>query len=129
MHMISVHFGPNQLVWALMYKDEKSAAAAEVLIDDFMSQQHLTQQIAAGRMLSINDDYGQKARFVAGSIHGYLLEDLDLTQEATIKKAIHHEITKVKAQTRARNDATLKAAGLGQGLPSFDPMAGRQFSS
>ncbi len=76
----------------------------------------------------IEDEFGQSASISVASIHGLLLEDLDLTQESIIQKALHQERTKVKAITRARSDATLKAAGIGSGMPSFDPMQNGRFS-
>lgn len=128
MHMLSIHFGPSQMVWMLAFKEEKSALEVEMKIVDFMSRQHLTQQIADNLMLTVTDDFGQRAHLVAGQIHGMLLEDADYSQEAMIQRHIHSERTKVKAHQRVSNDPVLKAAGLGQRMPSFDPMVNGRFS-
>lgn len=128
MHMLSIHFGPNQIVWGLLFKDKEKAEASEQVVLDFMNQQHLTQQIAAGRLLTVEDDYGQRAHLVAGSIHGVLVEDCDYTQEGAIVKHLHNQRTQVKAQSRVQNDPALKAASLGNGIPRFDPMQGGRFS-
>jgi hypothetical protein len=77
-------------------------------------------------MLTIEDDFGQRAHLAAGSIHGVLAEDCDLTQEAAIQRHILQQITNAKAQVRVRNDPVLKASNLGTGY-QFNPMAnGRQ---
>lgn len=129
MHTLSIHFGPAQMVWMLCFKEAKEASAAEALITSFMSSQHLTQQIADNRMLTVTDDYGQRAHLVAGQIHGMLLEDAEYSQEAMIQRAVHGERTKVKAGQRAANDPVLKAAGIGVGgVPRFDPMLNGRFS-
>lgn len=128
MHTLSIHFGPSQLVWMLCFKEEKVARAAEATIANFMSSQHLTQQIADNRMLTVTDDFGQRAHLVAGQIHGMLLEDADYSQEAMIQRHIHNQRTQIKAQQRASNDPVLKAAGLGQRMPAFDPMMNGRFS-
>ena len=128
MHMLSIHFGPNQIVWGLLFKDKEKAEAAETSVLAFMNKQHLTQQIADSRMLTVEDDYGQRAHLVAGSIHGALVEDCDYTQEGVILKHLHNQRTQVKAQTRMQNDPALKAAALGQGVPRFDPMQNGRFS-
>lgn len=127
MHMLSIHFGPNQLVWGLIFK-EKDKAAAETSKILMAMHETTTSTFAPTRCVLIEDDYGQSASIVIGGIHGILLEDCDLTQESTIQKALHQERTRVKAQMRAQNDATLKAAGLSQRMPQFDPTANGRFS-
>lgn len=129
MHVLSIHFGPNQLVWALMFKEAAQATEAETKVLGFMSSQHLTQQIADNAVLTVTDDFGQRAHLRAGSIWGVLIEDADYSQEAVIQRAIHNERTKVKAQQRAGSDPVLKAAGLGRGVPQFDPMMNGRFTS
>lgn len=128
MHTLSIHFGPSQLVWMLCFKEAKDADVAETKIMSFMSSQHLTQQIADNRMLTVTDDFGQRAHLVAGQIHGVLVEDADYSQEAMIQRHLHSQRTQVKAQQRAGNDPVLKAAGLSRGMPAFDPMQNGRFS-
>ncbi len=110
MHTLSIHFGPSQLVWMLCFKEAPAAMAARQKVVDFMSRQHLTQQIADNLLLTVTDDYGQHADLVAGTIHGMLLEDADYSQEAMIQRHIHNQRTQIKAQQRASNDPVLKAA-------------------
>lgn len=128
MHMLSIHFGPSQMVWGLLFKEKERGERTEKEALEFMRSQHLTQQIADNRMVTLEDDFGQRCHLVSGAIHGVMLEDCDLTQESYIQKALHQERTRVKAQTRARGDAVLKAAGMGAQMPSFDPMANGRFS-
>ena len=128
MHMLSIHFGPNQVVWGLLFKEKEKAEAAASTLRSAMHATK-TESFSATQCVFVEDDYGQAASIATTSIHGILLEDCDLTQESTIQKALHQERTRVKAQTRAQGDPTLKAAQLGQGMPRFDPMQNGRFSS
>lgn len=127
MHKLSINTGST--VWALLFKEQASADAVEQAALGFMTMQHLTQTTAGDKVLTVEDDYGQRAHLVAGSIHGVLSEDLDLVQEAMIRMHLLNQQTNVKAQQRLQNDPTLKAASLGNnGGMMFDPMARRRFS-
>lgn len=127
MHKLSINTGST--VWALLFKEKEGVDAVERAALKLMTMQHLTQTTAGDKVLTIEDDYGQRAHLVAGSIHGVLSEDLDLVQEAMIRMHLLNQQTNVKAQQRLQNDPTLKAASLGNnGGVMFDPMAGRRFS-
>lgn len=127
MYKLSINAGLN--VWALLFKDKDNADKAEESVLGFLRTQHLVQATANTRLLTLEDDYGQRAHIVAGSLQSMLLEDLDLTQEAMIKLHLHNQHTQIKAQQRVNSDATIKAASLGNGGGvMFDPMAGRRFS-
>lgn len=126
MYKLSINVGTN--VWALLFKEKEGADKAEESVLGFMQQQHLVQS-PVGRMITLEDDYGQRAHVIAGGLQAVLLEDLDLTQEAMIKLHLHNQHTQIKAQQRVNSDATIKAASLGNGAGMvFDPMAGRRFS-
>lgn len=127
MHKLSVNTGVT--VWALLFKDKEGADAAEEKALGFMRMQHLTQQTADNRMLTLEDDYGQRANVTAGALLAILSEDLDLTQEAMIRLHLLNQHTQIKAQQRIANDPTIKAAQIGQRMPSFDPMQNGRFSS
>jgi hypothetical protein len=124
MHMLSINTGST--VWALLFKEKEKADAAEASALAFLRMQHLTQQTVDNRVITIEDDFGQRAHLVAGGMHGVLVEDCDLTQEAAIQRHILQQITNVKAQTRVRNDPVLKAANLGTGYQFNPVMNGRQ---
>lgn len=123
MHMLSIHFGPNQVIWGLLFKDKEKAEAETAKIRMVLIGSPGVSTFSPLQCVQVEDDFGQSASISIASIHGILLEDCDLTQESTIQKALHQERTRVKAQTRARGDAVLKAAGLGQSMPSFNPQA------
>lgn len=127
MYKLSINTAGN--VWALLFKDKDNADKAEETVLGFLRTQHLAQATADMRMMTLEDDYGQRAHIVAGSLQSVLIEDLDLTQEAMIKLHLHNQHTQIKAQQRVQSDATIKAASLGNGGGvMFDPMAGRRFS-
>ncbi len=127
MYKLSINTGGN--VWALLFKEKDGAEAAEQAVLGFFRTQHLPMAIGDTRLITLDDDYGQRAHVVAGSLQAVLLEDLDLTQEAMIKMHLHNAHTQIKANQRVAGDATIKAASLGNGGGvMFDPMAGRRFS-
>lgn len=127
MYKVSINVGAH--VWALLFKDKDEAERAEKNALAFLQAQHLVQQTANERVILFEDDFGQRAYVAAGSLSGFLLEDLDLTQEAMIKLHLHNQHTQIKANQRVASDPTIKAAQLGNGAGMmFDPMANRRFS-
>lgn len=127
MYKLSINTGAQ--VWALLFKDKDGVDKTEDTILTFLRTQHLPLVTFDSRMIMVEDDYGQRAHIVAGSLQSVLIEDLDLTQEAMIKLHLHNQHTQIKAQQRVNSDATIKAASLGNGGGvMFDPMAGRRFS-
>lgn len=128
MHTISIHFGPNQLVWALVFKNKEPAEICEKALLAFMNTQHLTQQIADQRVLTLEDEFGQRVHIPSGEIRGVMMEDCDYSQEAAIVRSLHNARSQAKFQQRARSDATIKAVSMGGGMPSFDPMANGRVS-
>src|SRR5882672_7545366 len=127
MYKLSINTAGN--VWALLFKDKDGADKTEESVLGFLRTQAFSQTVAGERVLTLEDDYGQRAHIVAGSLQSVLIEDLDLTQEAMIKLHLHQQHTNIKAQQRVASDATIKAASLGNGGGvMFDPMAGRRFS-
>jgi hypothetical protein len=127
MYKLSINVGAQ--VWALLFKEKEGAETNEQAVLSFLRMQYLVQAPTDSRVLTIEDDYGQRAHIVAGMLQAVLVEDLDLTQEAMIKLHLHNQHTQIKAQQRINSDATIKAASLGNGGGvMFDPMAGRRFS-
>ncbi len=128
MYKLSINVGAH--VWALLFKEKEGADKAEEAVLGFLSGWHQhVQGVTDTRRLTVEDDYGQRAHIVAGSLQSVLVEDLDLTQEAMIKLHLHNQYTQLKAQQRVASDPTIKAASLGNsGNMIFDPMAGRRFS-
>ena len=127
MYKLSINTAGN--VWALLFKEKDGAEKSEESALAFLRMQSFSQTTAGERVLTLEDDYGQRAHVVAGSLGAVLVEDLDLTQEAMIKLHLHNQHTNIKAQTRVQNDPQLKAAALGQRAPMFDPMQNGRFSS
>ncbi len=127
MYKLSINVGTN--IWALLFKEKDGADKAEEAVLGFLKTQRLTLQAADTRILTVEDDYGQRAHIGAAMLQAVLIEDLDLTQEAMIKMHLHNAHTQIKANQRVASDSTIKAASLGNGGGvMFDPMAGRRFS-
>ena len=114
MYSLSIHFGPNAMVWALLFKDKERALA-----------HYSAYETAKGRKLPgryiVDDDFGQQASVELDSIHGVMLEDLDLVEEARILRSLANARGEVKARQRASTDPVIRQAQQGPSVlqPNF----------
>jgi len=110
MYSLTIHFGPNAMVWAFMFKDKKNADFAYSLASN-----------PPGQHMTVEDDFGQQASFKVSDVHGMMLEDLDLVEEARILRSLANARGEVKARQRASTDPVLRAAQQGPSVltPSF----------
>jgi hypothetical protein len=113
MYSLTIHFGPNAMVWSFLFKEKEAAEKARVHTveggvlheEDFM----------------IEDDFGQKASFHKETVHGVLLEDLDLVEEARILRSLANARGEVKARQRATSDPVIRAGMQGGGPSVITP--------
>ena len=96
MYSLTIHFGPNAMVWSFLFKEKEKAEEA---YNDALNSNGF----------SISDDYGQTACFKSGP-HGVLLEDLDLVEEARILRSLANARGEVKARQRAATDPVIRQA-------------------
>ena len=115
MYSLTIHFGPNAMCWSFLFKEKETAASS------FM---RASQQIDSATHLSICDDFGQEGTFGYASVHGSLLEDLALVEEARISRSLYNARGEVKARQRAMTDPVIRTAG--QGPAVLQPQFGRQ---
>lgn len=108
MYSLSIHFGPSPVPAQFLFKDKEKAEAAYKQIDT---------HIKTGHMSRIEDDFGQVGTI--GSIHGYILEDMDLGEEARIQRGLSQARGQAKANERARTDPILMRAAAQQRSPSM----------
>ena len=114
MYSLSIHFGPNAMVWALLFKDKERALA-----------HYSAYETAKGRKLPgryiVDVDFGQQASVELDSIHGVMLEDLDLVEEARILRSLANARGEVKARQRASTDPVIRTAQQGPSVlqPNF----------
>jgi len=99
MFNLTICFGPTGTIWAFLFK-EKPASDCAVL--DISHSKDMS--------VTVNDDFGQKGFFEKGSIHGFILENLDQIEQARIQRALADERVKAKFMQAARSDATIMAA-------------------
>lgn len=109
MYSLTIHFGPNAIQWQFLFKEKEKAENA---VRDFSNPAELT----------IIDDFGQHASIGREQIHGILLEDLDLVEEARILRSLSHARGEVKARQRALTDPVIRTANTG--APVLTPMGG-----
>jgi hypothetical protein len=115
MYSLTIHFGPNAMSWALLFKDKERAFSY-----------YSAYETAKGRNLPgryiLEDDFGQHLSLELNSVHGILLEDLDLVEEARILRSLANARGEVKARQRAATDPTIRQAQQGPSVlqPRFN---------
>jgi hypothetical protein len=109
MHSITVIFGPASL--RFLFKTKEKAEAHKNFRTD-----HPTQD------LIIDDDFGTHAEIKALSIHGIIIEDMDVSKLAGVELMLHNTRIQAAAQHRAQSDPGLRAAR--QGPAVISPMGG-----
>jgi hypothetical protein len=108
-HRMTVVFGPTSL--GFLFKTKEKADAHRNFRTD-----HPTQD------LIIDDDFGSHAEIKAMSIHGIIIEDLDVSKLANVEMMLHEARSRSSAQHRAQSDPALRAVR--QGPSVLTPMGG-----
>lgn len=117
MHLLTIVFGPSATSWALLFKSPEAADRAVIDLEKPDSS-----------VVTIIDDFGQRATLKAESIHGFMLEDMEQSKLAQIERGLHFERTKARANQMAQSDPVLKNAAMMQGPAMLSPMGGNRFS-
>ena len=116
MYSLSIYFGPNAMVWALLFKEEARAGAAyNAYVGNKMDGTKADILIGA-------DDFGQSYAIPFNDIHGVLLEDLDLVEEARIQRSLAEAHVKVKLDQRAKTDPLIRQAMSNQSPSILSPV-------
>lgn len=108
MHSLSVIIGPA--IWVLAFKTEEKAREIHTYIADHAGD--------ADTRLVVTDDFGQTMTLRCASVHGLLLEDLDVSKEAVIERMIHNAKVQAEAQAKASRDSSLRHAAHGPAVLS-----------
>lgn len=116
MYSLTIHFGPNAICWALLFKEEEKAKAAYDKILKISGSYEDTR---------VTDDFGQTLN-IPSVVHGILFEDLDQVEAARIQRSLAEERCKVKLMAAAKNDPVIGEAIRQQqrGAPVLTPMGG-----
>lgn len=116
MYSLTIHFGPNAICWAFLFKDKEKV---ESIFD-------LLTALDPAKSMSFEDDFGQRGWFEQTEVRGVLLEDLDLIEAARIQRSLAEERCKVKLMAAAKNDPVIGEAIRQQqrGAPVLTPMGG-----
>ena len=99
MFSLTICFGPAATSWALMFKTKAAADEVWTTIrtsDPFTAVAH-------------TDDFGQTCFVTKQGVHGLMLEDLDLTKQAHIQRALHHAHMQAEGQSAAAADPVLRS--------------------
>jgi hypothetical protein len=119
MYSLTIHFGPNAVAWALLFKNEEKARDAYNTFVDY----HVN--LATGGAIIGSDDFGQAYAIPFNEIHGICFEDLDQTEAARIQRSLAEERCKVKLMAAAKSDPVIgEAIRRSQGAPVLTPMGG-----
>ena len=109
MYSLTIHFGPNAMVWSFMFKEKPN-------FESLKSEMH-----SGASCFNITDDFGQNGYFRCKEVHGMMLEDLDLVEEARIQRSLYNARGEVKARQRAATDATIRQGMGNQGASVLTP--------
>lgn len=102
MYSLTIHFGPNAICWAFLFKEKERAA------DAFAKAMKAVDGSEAS--IRIEDDFGQMCIIESEEFHGALLEDLDQIEAARIQRALAEERCKVKLMAAAKADPVIRQA-------------------
>jgi hypothetical protein len=106
MYSLTICFGPTATSWAFLFKERKEA-------EDHASSFYLRETSSnppKHDIVWITDDFGQAGFVNINSIHGVIIEDLDLTEQARIERSMVDARAQTKFNARAQDDPTIKAA-------------------
>ena len=117
MYSLSIHFGTT-IIWTFLFKDKERAEVAYF--------EAINDNNAEAR---IEDDYGQRASINRENLHGVMLEDMNLLEEAVIQRSLFQARTQAKYNDRAKTDATIRAAMSRQQPSMITPFGNGQFGS
>ena len=73
MYSLTIHFGPNAMTWAFLFKEKEKAVSIFELLSD----------LDPAASMTFEDDFGQLGHMDQCEIRGLLLEDLDLIERAS----------------------------------------------
>ena len=111
MYSLTIHFGPNAVCWAFLFKDKEKADAYLKATGTELDFPKIT----------IEDDFGQTCIFDQRAIHGALLEDLEAVETARIQRSLAEERCKVKLMNAAKTDPVIGPAMRGAGAQVLAP--------
>jgi len=111
MYSLTIHFGPNAMVWSFLFKDKEPAESAARCVQENKSK---------GDGTWLKDDFGQEAT-ISLPIHGVMLEDLEAVMEARIYRSLDNARGEIKAKQRASTDPVIRTAQQGPSVltPGF----------
>ena len=112
MYSLTIHFGPNAMVWAFLFKEHEKAK----------QWAYAARNSTAPPQIVIEDDFGQIAKINTADIHGVLFEDLEQSEEARIQRSLAEARTRVKLEARAKTDPTIRQAMGAQGPGVLTPV-------
>lgn len=110
MYSLTIHFGPNAVCWQFLFKDKERVSTYTQIFEKGVA------------FVDLSDDYGQSANIKMTTVHGWLLEDLDLVEEAQIQRSLVNARAQAKLNSRASQDPTLRAAQAMRGPAMIQPM-------
>lgn len=99
MFSLAISFGPQGMVWSLLFKDEARARAALQTIE-------LGTDAA---ILHVVDDFGQEVSIMHRSYHGALIQDLDQMIESRIQHSLNDAKAQARFNQRAKTDPEIRA--------------------
>lgn len=115
MYSLTIHFGPNAMVWSLLFKEEEKAAAI------FNAYMNFEISENTKGMLIGSDDFGQSFAMPIDQVAGMMIEDMEQVMEARIFRSLDNARGEIKAKQRAATDPVIRSAQQGPSViaPNF----------
>src|SRR5258705_604682 len=125
MYSLSIHFGRNAMVWQFLFREEKKAGKMSNAYLSYRTNKFDEQREDT---LIGTDDFGKIYAIPFKEISGMMIEDLDLLEEARIKRSLSNARGQAKYNERAKTDPMIRT--LTRQQPSMlTPFNNRQLGS
>lgn len=106
--MYSLTIAVGNTVWALMYREKDVAEGAFKTLREFYSGSPADTFSKPGGVY-LQDHFGQQIVVCAGSLHGYVLEDLTMSKQAHVERSLHQARTTIEAQEAWKKEPLARA--------------------
>lgn len=112
MYLLSIIVGNASV--ALMYQSEETANKAIATAENSLCEWDNAKANGHNTII-LSDDFGQAARIMAKHLHGFIIENLNLSKAARAEQMLHNARCQALAQKLGQADAGLRAL---HGAPS-----------
>jgi hypothetical protein len=115
MFSLAVNFGPTGVAWSFLFTKQETLDQAIKGITEAQGSSSIT----------VSDDFGSSA-VITMPVHGYLIENMELTKGAIVYRNMHHKRIEAEFASQFQNDPALaRLRGEQSAILSPFPRSGR----